>query len=107
MLYNFALFVFVLLYNLRLLDLGYREDFLGMVSSAGTLGCVAWARCSAPRRWHGVSGCGRRCWLLSPPARASRRFPGLSDRPCGIVGPGVRQRLSICGMGGGNGSCGG
>jgi MFS family permease len=39
-LYNFALFVFVLLYNLRLLDLGYREDFLGVVSSAGTLGCV-------------------------------------------------------------------
>jgi hypothetical protein len=28
-------------YNLRLLDLGYREDFLGVVSSAGTLGCVA------------------------------------------------------------------
>jgi MFS family permease len=40
-LYNFALFIFVLLYNLRLLDLGYREDFLGIVSSAGTLGCVA------------------------------------------------------------------
>jgi MFS family permease len=40
-LYNFALFVFVLLYNLRLLDLGFREDFLGVVSSAGTLGCVA------------------------------------------------------------------
>jgi MFS family permease len=40
-LYNFALFVFVLLYNLRLLDLGYREDFLGVVSGAGTLGCVA------------------------------------------------------------------
>jgi MFS family permease len=40
-LYNFAFFVFVLLYNLRLLDLGYREDFLGIVSSAGTIGCVA------------------------------------------------------------------
>jgi len=40
-LYNFAFFVFVLLYNLRLLDLGFREDFLGVVSSAGTLGCVA------------------------------------------------------------------
>jgi MFS family permease len=39
-LYNFALFVFVLLYNLYLLDLGYREDFLGVVSSAGTVGCV-------------------------------------------------------------------
>jgi MFS family permease len=40
-LYNFAFFIFVLLYNLRMLDLGYREDFLGVVSSAGTLGCVA------------------------------------------------------------------
>jgi len=39
-LYNFAQFVFVLLYNLRLLDLGFREDFLGVVSSAGTMGCV-------------------------------------------------------------------
>ncbi|SPE37172.1 conserved membrane hypothetical protein [Candidatus Sulfopaludibacter sp. SbA3] len=38
-LYNFALFVFVLLYNLHLMDL-FREDFLGVVSSAGTVGCV-------------------------------------------------------------------
>ncbi len=39
-LYNFALFVFVLLYNLHLLDLGFRENFLGVVSSAGTVGCL-------------------------------------------------------------------
>jgi MFS family permease len=42
-LYNFALFVFVLLYNLHLLDLGFREDFLGVVSSSGTIGCVVGA----------------------------------------------------------------
>jgi MFS family permease len=39
-LYNFALFVFVLLYNLHLLDLGFRENFLGVVSSAGMAGCL-------------------------------------------------------------------
>ncbi len=39
-LYNFALFLFVLLYNLHLLDLGFRENFLGVVSSAGTAGCL-------------------------------------------------------------------
>lgn len=40
-LYNLALFIFVLLYNLRLLELGFREDFLGVVSGAGTVGAVA------------------------------------------------------------------
>jgi len=39
-LYNFALFLFVLLYNLHLLDLGYREDLLGTISGASTLGSV-------------------------------------------------------------------
>ena len=39
-LYNFALFVYVLLYNLHLLDMGFREDFIGVVSSAGTVGCL-------------------------------------------------------------------
>ncbi len=39
-LYNFALFLYVLLYNLHLMDLGFREDFLGVVSSAGTTGCL-------------------------------------------------------------------
>ncbi len=39
-LYNFALFLFVLLYNLHLMDQGFREDFLGVVSSAGTVGCL-------------------------------------------------------------------
>jgi predicted MFS family arabinose efflux permease len=42
-LYNLALFIFVLLYNLRLLDLGFREGFLGAVSGANTAGCVAGA----------------------------------------------------------------
>ena len=42
-LYNFGLFIFVLLYNLRLIDLGFHEDFLGAVSGAGTAGCLAGA----------------------------------------------------------------
>lgn len=40
-LFNFALFVFVLLYNLYLLDLGYREDFVGRLSGTATAGTVA------------------------------------------------------------------
>jgi MFS family permease len=40
-LYNLALFIFVLLYNLRLLELGFHEDFLGAVSGFGTAGAVA------------------------------------------------------------------
>jgi predicted MFS family arabinose efflux permease len=39
-LFNFANFIFVMLYNLHLLDLGFREDFIGLVSSASTVGCV-------------------------------------------------------------------
>jgi len=42
-LYDFGLYVFVLLYNLYLLDLGYREDFLGAVTSAMTFGSLAGA----------------------------------------------------------------
>jgi len=40
-LFNTGMFVFVLLYNLFLLDLGYREDFLGLVSSFTTAGNIA------------------------------------------------------------------
>ncbi len=40
-LFDVGLFIFVLLYNLYLLDLGYREDFLGRLSGVGTLGTVA------------------------------------------------------------------
>jgi predicted MFS family arabinose efflux permease len=43
-LYDIGLYTFVLLYNLYLLDLGFREDFLGWVSSAmgagGIVGCL-------------------------------------------------------------------
>jgi len=39
-LYDFGLYVFVLLYNLYLLDLGYREDFLGAVASATSAGTI-------------------------------------------------------------------
>jgi MFS family permease len=40
-LFNFAFFIYVLLFNLRLLDLGFREDALGFIGGASTLGCVA------------------------------------------------------------------
>jgi len=40
-LFNFALFIFVLLYNLFLLDMGYREDFIGSLSGASTIGTMA------------------------------------------------------------------
>ena len=39
-LYDIGLYIFVLLYNLYLLDLGYREDFLGWVTSAMNAGCI-------------------------------------------------------------------
>ena len=39
--FNFALFIFVLLYNLFLLDLGFREDFAGVVNGAMRIGGVA------------------------------------------------------------------
>lgn len=39
-LFNLGAFIFFLLYNLRLLDLGYKEDFLGLVTSAMTVGGV-------------------------------------------------------------------
>ena len=40
-LFNLGMFVYVLLYNLYLLDLGFREDFVGQVASASTAGSVA------------------------------------------------------------------
>ncbi len=39
--FNFGLFVFFFLYNLYLLQLGFREDFLGLVSGAMTAGSLA------------------------------------------------------------------
>lgn len=42
-LFNFGQFVFVLTYNLYLLDRGYRESFLGLVNGAFTAGTVAGA----------------------------------------------------------------
>jgi MFS family permease len=39
--FNFALFIFFLLYNLYLVDLGYREEFLGTVSAAARAGSLA------------------------------------------------------------------
>ena len=40
-LFNFGLFVFFLLYNLRLTDIGYHEDFLGAVGATATIGSIA------------------------------------------------------------------
>jgi predicted MFS family arabinose efflux permease len=40
-LFNFALFIFVLLYNLYLVDLGFREDVLGLVNGANRVGSLA------------------------------------------------------------------
>jgi MFS family permease len=40
-LYDTGLYIFFLLYNLYLLDLGYREDFLGWVASAMSIGGIA------------------------------------------------------------------
>jgi MFS family permease len=39
-LFNMGMFMFVLLYNLYLLDIGYKEDFLGWMSSLGTAGTL-------------------------------------------------------------------
>ena len=39
--FNFALFIFFLLYNLFLLDAGYREDFVGLLNSSMRLGSLA------------------------------------------------------------------
>ncbi len=48
-----GMFIYVLLYNLYLLDLGFREDFVGQVSSASTAGMVAAILPAAAlaRRW--------------------------------------------------------
>lgn len=40
-LFNFGLFIFFLHYNLFLLDLGFREDFIGTVNSAMRIGSMA------------------------------------------------------------------
>jgi MFS family permease len=40
-LFNFGLFIFFLHYNLFLLDLGFREDFVGTVNSATRIGSMA------------------------------------------------------------------
>jgi MFS family permease len=42
-LFSSGVFVFLLLYNLHLLALGFREDFLGRIASAATVGTIAGA----------------------------------------------------------------
>jgi len=56
-----GMFIYVLLYNLYLMDLGFREDFVGQVNSASTAGMVAAILPAAAlaRRW----GLGRMLWV--------------------------------------------
>lgn len=42
-LFNLGMFVFFVLYNLRLLELGYRENVIGWITAATTLGSIAGA----------------------------------------------------------------
>jgi MFS family permease len=48
-----GMYIYVLLYNLFLLDLGFREDFVGQVNSASTAGMVAaiLPAAAVARRW--------------------------------------------------------
>lgn len=39
--FNLGLFIFFFLYNFYLIDCGFKENFLGLVASASTVGCVA------------------------------------------------------------------
>ena len=56
-LYNFGMFLFVLVYNLYLLDLGHTEQLLGWVAAAATAGSIAGA---LPAGWLGrTMGLGR------------------------------------------------
>ncbi len=56
-LFTFGMFLFVLIYNLYLLDLGFQEDFLGKVAGAMTAGSIAGA---LPAGWLGHrAGLGR------------------------------------------------
>jgi predicted MFS family arabinose efflux permease len=69
-LFNFAFFIYVLLFNLRLLDLGFREDALGFIGGASTLGCVAGTlpAAAAVRRFglrHGLVGAIAGCAVLA------------------------------------------
>jgi MFS family permease len=56
-----GMYIYVLLYNLYLLDLGFREDFVGQVNSASTAGMVAAILPAAvlARHW----GLGRLLWV--------------------------------------------
>lgn len=79
-LYNFGVSVFFLLYNLYLLDRGYREDFLGSVASALTVGSIAGVLpAAALARRFGLKRAVMVCFAGSSVALASRVL--LSGRP--------------------------
>ena len=77
---SIGLFLFYLLYNLYLLDRGYREDALGSITSAVTLGCVAGMLPSASIiRRYGLKRALEICFVATPVAFALRSV--LSGTP--------------------------
>ena len=82
-LYNFGVSVFFLLYNLYLLDRGYREDFLGSVASALTVGSIAGVLpAAALARRFGLKRAVMVCFAGSSVALASRV---LISGPAGVL----------------------
>ena len=77
LLYFLGMYQFAMLYNLYLLDLGYRENVLGLVASAFTAGCFAGVLPAAAvsNRW-GLKY--QRKWLLV----SIFRFSGATSFPC-------------------------
>ena len=86
-LFNFGLFIYFLLYNLYLLQLGFREDFLGLVAGAMTGGSIAGSLLSAVAiRWIGLRNtlaicfisvafvAALRAWLTPAPALLALAF---------------------------------
>jgi MFS family permease len=57
---NFGLFVFVLLYNLFLLDLGFKEDFIGVVNASQRAGSLAG---TIPAAWMAHRAGWKKCFL--------------------------------------------
>jgi MFS family permease len=91
-LYAFGFFVFYLLYNLFLLDRGYREDALGLIASAATLGSVAGVLPAASFiRRIGLSSALKLATLAIPAAAALRCV--LSGEPALIASAFVAAAL--------------
>jgi MFS family permease len=83
-LFNFALFIFVLLYNLHLLDLGFGESVVGQINGAATLGTVAG---TVPAAWI-VRRFGLRATLIATIATLAALIPvrTLADARIPLIG---------------------